>query len=37
MDIQNEMDQLISSNQEINKNRELLLSVPGIGAVMARE
>ena len=37
MDIQNEIDQLISSNQEMNKNRELLLSVPGIGAVMARE
>jgi transposase len=36
-DIQNEIDKLISSNPEMNKNRELLLSVIGIGKVMARE
>jgi transposase len=36
-DIQNEIDLLISSNDAMNKNRELLLSVPGIGTVMARE
>jgi transposase len=36
-DIQNEIDLLISSNDAMNKTRELLLSVPGIGTVMARE
>jgi transposase len=35
--IQKEMDKLISSNPEMNKNRELLLRVIGIGKVMARE
>jgi transposase len=36
-DIENEIDKLISRNSEMNKNRELLLSVIGIGKVMARE
>ncbi|MFK8020750.1 MAG: IS110 family transposase [Pseudomonadales bacterium] len=36
-EIQNEIDNLITSNQEMSSNRELLLSVVGIGKVMARE
>ena len=36
-EIQHEIDGLISCNPEMNKNRELLLSVIGIGKVMARE
>jgi transposase len=36
-DIKKEIDKLISSNPEMNKNHELLISVVGIGKVMARE
>ena len=37
MEIQHEINRLISCNPEMNKNRELLLSVIGIRRVMARE